>query len=32
MTDQLADEQMAEFKEAFCMFDVDGDGKITIRG
>nr|CAB3464869.1 unnamed protein product [Digitaria exilis] len=27
MADQLTDEQIAEFKEAFSLFDKDGDGK-----
>jgi hypothetical protein len=26
MADQLTDEQIAEFKEAFSLFDKDGDG------
>ena len=26
MTEQLTEEQIAEFKEAFCLFDKDGDG------
>lgn len=26
MADQLTDEQIAEFKEAFALFDKDGDG------
>jgi hypothetical protein len=26
MADQLTEEQIAEFKEAFCLFDKDGDG------
>eukprot|EP00058_Branchiostoma_floridae_P007765 XP_002593253.1 hypothetical protein BRAFLDRAFT_87234 [Branchiostoma floridae] len=29
MTDQLTEEQIAEFKEAFSLFDKDGDGSIT---
>ena len=27
MADQLSDEQIAEFKEAFALFDKDGDGE-----
>jgi hypothetical protein len=27
MADQLTDDQIAEFKEAFSLFDKDGDGK-----
>ena len=27
MADQLTEEQIAEFKEAFSLFDKDGDGK-----
>ena len=27
----LTDEQVAEFKEAFSLFDKDGDGKITTK-
>ena len=30
MTD-LSEEQVAEFKEAFSLFDKDGDGKITTK-
>jgi len=26
MADQLSDDQIAEFKEAFSLFDKDGDG------
>jgi Ca2+-binding EF-hand superfamily protein len=26
MADHLSDEQIAEFKEAFALFDKDGDG------
>lgn len=26
MADQLTDEQISEFKEAFSLFDKDGDG------
>ncbi|XP_067939323.1 uncharacterized protein [Watersipora subatra] len=29
--DQLAEEQIAEFKEAFSLFDKDGDGTITTK-
>ncbi|CAF4077169.1 unnamed protein product [Rotaria sp. Silwood2] len=29
--DQLTDEQIAEFKEAFSLFDKDGDGTITTK-
>lgn len=28
---QLTDEQIAEFKEAFSLFDKDGDGTITSQ-
>ena len=31
MADQLSEEQIAEFKEAFSLFDKDGDGTITTR-
>ncbi|XP_028676067.1 calcium-binding protein LPS1-alpha-like [Erpetoichthys calabaricus] len=31
MADQLTPEQIAEFKEAFFMFDKDGDGTITAQ-
>nr|BAW98169.1 luminescent protein GeNL(Ca2+)-520 [synthetic construct] len=31
MHDQLTEEQIAEFKEAFSLFDKDGDGTITTR-
>ena len=31
MADQLGDEQIAEFKEAFSLFDKDGDGSITTK-
>ena len=31
MVDQLTDEQIAEFKEAFALFDKDGDGTITTK-
>jgi calmodulin len=27
MAEHLSDEQIAEFKEAFALFDKDGDGK-----
>ncbi len=27
MTEHLSDEQIAEFKEAFALFDKDGDGE-----
>ncbi|KAH7543239.1 calmodulin-like protein 11 [Ziziphus jujuba] len=30
MADVLSEEQIAEFQEAFCLFDRDGDGCITI--
>ena len=30
MADQLTDDQIAEFKEAFSLFDKDGDG-IPMR-
>jgi len=29
MADQLTEEQIAEFKEAFSLFDKDGDGKLV---
>lgn len=29
MAEQLTEEQIAEFKEAFCLFDKDGDGIST---
>mmetsp|Transcript_8066 Transcript_8066/g.8928 ORF Transcript_8066/g.8928 Transcript_8066/m.8928 type:complete len:150 (+) Transcript_8066:46-495(+) len=29
MVDQLSEDQVAEFKEAFSLFDRDGDGAIT---
>jgi calmodulin len=29
MADQLTEEQIAEFKEAFSLFDKEGDGTIT---
>ncbi|XP_075659638.1 calmodulin-like isoform X2 [Castanea sativa] len=31
MGDVLTEEQIAEFQEAFCLFDKDGDGCITIE-
>jgi len=31
MADSLSEEQIAEFKEAFSLFDRDGDGKITSK-
>lgn len=31
MADQLSNEQISEFKEAFSLFDKDGDGTITTR-
>ncbi|KAM1789794.1 hypothetical protein ACFX12_033919 [Malus domestica] len=31
MAEQLTDEQIIEFKEAFCLFDKDGDGCITTK-
>merc|ERR1711869_7301 len=31
MADQLTWEQIAEFKEAFSLFDKDGDGTITTK-
>ncbi|CAL9137815.1 unnamed protein product [Musa acuminata var. zebrina] len=29
--DLLSDDQIMEFKEAFCLFDKDGDGCITLE-
>ena len=29
--DELTEEQIAEFKEAFVLFDKDGDGTITTK-
>ncbi|KAL6132550.1 hypothetical protein ACLB2K_064791 [Fragaria x ananassa] len=31
MGEVLSEEQVAEFQEAFCLFDKDGDGCITIE-
>ena len=31
MTNQLSEEEIAEFKEAFTIFDKDGDGTITTK-
>uniref|UniRef100_A0A1I8JR39 EF-hand domain-containing protein n=1 Tax=Macrostomum lignano TaxID=282301 RepID=A0A1I8JR39_9PLAT len=31
MADQLTEDQIAEFKEAFSLFDKDGDGCITTK-
>jgi calmodulin len=31
MAEHLTDEQIGEFKEAFSLFDKDGDGSITIQ-
>jgi calmodulin len=31
MADQLTEEQIAEFREAFALFDKDGDGAITTK-
>ena len=31
MADQLTEEQIAEFKEAFSLFDKDGDGKLLHK-
>ena len=31
MANQLTEEQIAEFKEAFALFDKDGDGTITTK-
>ncbi|RWW02854.1 hypothetical protein GW17_00034034 [Ensete ventricosum] len=30
MAEQLTDEQISEFKEAFSLFDKDGDGEIPL--
>jgi calmodulin len=29
MADQLTDDQISEFKEAFSLFDKDGDGLVS---
>jgi calmodulin len=29
--EQLTEEQIAEFREAFALFDKDGDGSITTK-
>ena len=31
MADTLTDEQIAEFKEAFALFDKDGDGTVSTK-
>ena len=31
MTTDLTEEQVLEFREAFSLFDKDGDGKITVK-
>jgi calmodulin len=31
MTNQLTEQQIAEFKKAFSLFDEDGNGSITIK-
>jgi Ca2+-binding EF-hand superfamily protein len=31
MAAELTDEQITEFKEAFALFDKDGDGTITTK-
>lgn len=31
MADKITEEQIAEFKEAFSLFDKDGDGSITTK-
>jgi hypothetical protein len=31
MADQLTEEQIAEFKEAFSLFDKDGDGECRRK-
>uniref|UniRef100_A0A8C6FU32 EF-hand calcium-binding domain-containing protein 11 n=1 Tax=Moschus moschiferus TaxID=68415 RepID=A0A8C6FU32_MOSMO len=31
MADQLTEEQIEEFKEAFSLFDKDGDGTLTTK-
>jgi Ca2+-binding EF-hand superfamily protein len=30
MADQLTDDQIAEFKEAFSFFNMDGDGRAPL--
>lgn len=30
MADQLTDDQISEFKEAFSLFDKDGDGQCSL--
>jgi hypothetical protein len=30
MAEHLSDEQIAEFKEAFALFDKDGDGEACV--
>lgn len=31
MAEHLTEEQIAEFKEAFSLFDKDGDGMVSMR-
>ena len=31
MTDQLTEEQISEFREAFALYDKDGDGMISLK-
>lgn len=31
MVDQLTDDQISEFKEAFTLFDKDGNGKPPVK-
>ncbi|MBA0841122.1 hypothetical protein Goarm_003635, partial [Gossypium armourianum] len=31
MRDILSEEQIVEFKEAFCLFDKDGNGCVTVE-
>lgn len=31
MADQLTEDQISEFKEAFSLFDKDGDGKLALH-
>ena len=31
MADELTEEEIEEFKEAFSLFDKDGDGSITTK-